>query len=191
MRICLGIMFIAVVGVVLIVFANPFATAVFADKPNALPPLEIDRSQPLLLLDPAQNKPKIKADNSACYVCHVNYEEEPFVVAHAVADVGCAKCHGKSQAHQDDEDHLTAPAKMFARDNVAKMCGECHDSHDVPASKIVQRWQEKCSTTVDPGKLTCTDCHGEHRLAKRKYIWNKQTGELLKKTEDSLSEGME
>jgi hypothetical protein len=84
---------------------------------GGLPPVVVDKSKPLLLEDPPQNKPQIKANNKACYVCHANYEEEPFAVVHGVADVGCADCHGKSPAHIDDENHLTPPDIMFPPDH--------------------------------------------------------------------------
>lgn len=36
------------------------------------------------------------ADNSRCFVCHANYEEEPLSVSHAKANIGCVRCHGNS-----------------------------------------------------------------------------------------------
>ena len=66
-------------------------------KSGGLPPLVVDRDSPLLLDEPAK-KPSSEpadgpvADNSACYVCHTNYEEEPMVVVHARKDVGCMDC---------------------------------------------------------------------------------------------------
>ena len=43
------------------------------------------------------------ADNSRCFVCHANYMQEEIAVTHAKANIGCAHCHGASDAHIADE----------------------------------------------------------------------------------------
>ena len=58
-------------------------------------PLLLD-NEPLLLLDDepeALSSDGSQADNSRCFVCHVNYMQEDIAVAHARADIGCANCH--------------------------------------------------------------------------------------------------
>ncbi len=121
----------------------------------------------------------LKADNFICLVCHGNFEEEPLVVTHAKEDVGCADCHGASEAHADDEDHVIPPEKMFGRADVDKMCATCHDMHDVPAKKVVARWQERCANITDSRKIACTDCHFQHRMATRTVWWDRKTGKLV------------
>lgn len=158
-----------------------------AEKPkksSGPPPLVVDRSAPLLLKE-AKEKPPVDpaagpmADNSACYVCHTNFEEEGMVVAHARNNVGCIDCHGKSYAHRDDEDNITPPDVMFPQDAIDTACTECHDEHNVAAVKVLARWQERCPGKDDPGQIVCTDCHGQHRLKVRTVRWDKKTRRLI------------
>lgn len=121
---------------------------------------------------------EILADNSACYVCHGNYQEEPFALSHAKEDVGCVDCHGESDDHRNDEDNITPPDTMYAAADIEPACAKCHETHDAPAAKVIARWQERCPAKTDPKTLVCTDCHGEHRLKFRTVWWNKKTGEL-------------
>jgi hypothetical protein len=172
------------------------------DKENSggPPPLVIDRNAPLLLEElpdgPSNSKSKkILADNSACHVCHTNYETEELAVVHAQDDLGCVDCHGKSYDHRNDEDNVTPPDIMFAQDQIDAGCGECHETHDAPARKVVARWQERCPAKTDPRQLVCTDCHGQHRLAFRTVVWDKKTRKLILakpvQTEKVLQEGNE
>jgi hypothetical protein len=154
-------------------------------KAGGPPPLRVDRSAPLLLDKPGEAKKPAgpAADNLACYCCHVNYKEEPFADVHAKANVGCVKCHGESLAHRNDEDNITPPDVMFPPERIAEACQPCHEGHDVPAVKVIERWQQQCPKT-DPERLVCTDCHGRHRLASRQVRWDKKTGKLLPRATD-------
>lgn len=165
------------------------------EKPaSALPPLVVDRSAPLLLLDGpptptaggggilGQAKATSKtADNSTCFVCHDNYRTEPLAVKHAAENFNCMRCHGDSYAHKNDENHTTPPDIMFPPEKIAPLCNHCHQSHNAPAAKVIARWRERCPEKTNPETLVCTDCHGAHRLKRRAVRWNKQTGELLPK----------
>ena len=122
---------------------------------------------------------KNAADNNACFVCHSNYEEEFLAVRHAKEGIGCTDCHGESAEHADDEDNITPPDILYAREDIEKMCSRCHDSHDVPPEKVIALWRERGLEKVAPSSLVCTDCHGEHRLNVRTVRWNKKTRELL------------
>jgi hypothetical protein len=179
----------ALLGVAALVVLAMMATrAEEAPAKNAggPPPLRVDRSAPLLLNEPGGAKgppPGPVADNLACYCCHGNYKEEPFVQTHAKANVGCVKCHGASNAHRNDEHNITPPDVMFPPERIAEGCQPCHATHDVSAVKLIARWQEQCPKT-DPAKIVCTDCHGRHRLTSRKVRWDKKTGEQLPKTAD-------
>jgi len=150
---------------------------------SSLPPLEIDSNAPLLLEEPEppEAEPPVGpvADNQACYVCHANYQEEPFVRWHANANVPCTECHGASHPHRNDEDNITPPDVMYPRTRVDRNCAECHHEHDVAARKVIACWEERCPERTDPDDIVCTDCHGEHRLPRRTVRWNKQTGELI------------
>lgn len=128
------------------------------------------------------------ADNSRCFVCHANYEEEQLSVVHAKANVGCVRCHGNSSPHSTDEDGLTAPDRMFPKAHIRLNCLSCHDW-----VKLVESDKNKIDRTdlkekadhqaVLDGKNRekpfCTDCHGEHRMFFRTKGWDRRTGVLL------------
>ncbi len=134
-------------------------------KPPARKPL-------LLLEDDADSKPSGKpgADNSRCQVCHLNFAQDKWVIAHARAGIGCAKCHGICDAHIADESWAsggngTAPDAMYPRAKISAFCMTCHAKEKMPADA------HKDFLADTTGKQTCTDCHGKHRLAKRKCRW--------------------
>ena len=156
-----------------------FAGLVFDRSATAAPPLSIEHLLNEKLPEASEDSSEILADNNACYVCHGNYQEEPFALLHAKEDVGCADCHGESHDHRNDEDNITPPEKMYAEADIGPACAKCHETHDAPASKVIARWQDHCPAKIDPKKLVCTDCHGEHRLKFRTVWWNKKTGELV------------
>jgi hypothetical protein len=147
-------------------------------------PLVIDKKAPLLLEEaPAKDPWDVPigpvADNTACYVCHANYQEEEFVVYHAQANVGCVKCHGESHAHRDDENNTTPPDVIFPPEKIEPNCRECHETHDAPAKDVILRWQERCPGKTRPEDILCMDCHGTHRLKARTVRWDKRTRKLI------------
>ena len=160
-----------------------------APKSAGLPPLVVEDDAPRLK-GPSPNAgeaalAKLKnkqsgADNSACYVCHVNLLEDSFALRHEQAKIGCAKCHGDSVAHVADEANLTPPEVMFSPEAIASFCARCHLTHDAPAVAVLDRWKERCATSTNPQQALCTDCHGNHRFDKKRTIfWDKKTGKLL------------
>ena len=149
------------------------------------PPLVVDTSEPLLLDDPTEEQAagtstRAAGENMACFVCHGNYRGEFLAERHAKANVGCVSCHGDSFAHRNDENNTTPPATMYPADKIGPFCQGCHDAHDVPPEKVVARWKELGLEKIDPAKIVCTDCHGEHRMKVRTVIWDKKTGKLLR-----------
>jgi len=153
-------------------------------KPKALPALKVDRSAPLLLDEPTEKKTASKgkgpkADNHACHVCHTNYQDEWLAVTHADNNVGCVKCHGESIAHRNDENNITPPDKMYPADTIDSACVKCHETHNVPARKVLARFTERSLDKKAADKIVCTDCHGTHRLNLRSVRWDKKTGTLL------------
>ena len=148
---------------------------------EATPPrLVVDTDSPLLLDEPDASAASASpgADNSACFVCHANYQTEPLAFTHARANIGCADCHGRSQAHCNDENNTTAPQIMYPAEQIDESCRHCHMDHDVPPDKVVARWQER-SSEARSDRITCTDCHGNHRLKLRTVRWDKKTGKLM------------
>jgi len=145
----------------------------------AAPPLPVEKYLHEKLPEATEKKVELKVDNQACYVCHGNYEGEELVVSHGTEEIGCMDCHGKSFAHRNDEDNITPPDKMYAMKDIDKMCHTCHDTHDAPARKVLERWHERCPAKTSPEVIVCTDCHYQHRLERRVVRWDKRTGELI------------
>lgn len=139
-----------------------------AEKKNA-PVTE----EPLLLLDePTEDEAAQGADNSRCHVCHINFATEKLATTHAKANVSCEDCHGPSDAHCSDEDNITPPDKMFAKDRINPSCLHCHGD-------TLKRTDIHKSVLAGKLNKNCTDCHGKHRMPHRTRIWNKDTGELI------------
>jgi hypothetical protein len=151
------------------------------------PPLVVDSDAPLLLDEPTEQQQVIAdmttgaaVENTACFVCHANYKFEALASSHARANIGCAVCHGQSFEHKNDENNTTPPEKMYPADKIDSFCQGCHNSHDVPAGKVVALWTKRNPDKTDPSKIVCTDCHGDHRIKVRTIIWDKKTGKLLR-----------
>jgi hypothetical protein len=149
--------------------AQPLESAPLLLEDDSAQPAE---SPPLLLEDgPASDGSSgPAADNSRCFVCHVNYMQEEIAVTHANAGLGCAHCHGASDAHIADESWAsggngTAPDRMYTRDQINTACMACH-----PKEKIDVPQHTAVLTALD-GPQVCTDCHGSHRLPQRRCKW--------------------
>jgi hypothetical protein len=118
-----------------------------------------------------------QAVQDRCLTCHVPFKNEELALTHLKAarapafqagDITCERCHGtKNDPHRADEDGLTPPEKMYAKDKIAAMCAECHPKHSDAVS------------AADLKAQVCTDCHGSHRMKVRTRIWDKETGKLL------------
>ena len=136
-------------------------------------PLLLLDDDPPLLLDGGEASATPKgpvADNSRCHVCHLDYQKEELALVHARAEIGCADCHGDSDAHIADESWAdgkngTAPDTMFPKPKINPFCLGCHPKDKIPAA------QHKTLFAGTSKKKYCTDCHGTHRLPKRKCKW--------------------
>jgi hypothetical protein len=170
-----------------VVFSDPSTdvarTARAADNPpkpsSGPPPLIIDLSNIPRLKGPGDEPDESDAINGDCYVCHENYREEPLVQRHAKEKIGCKDCHGESSKHQEDEFHETPPDIMYPRERIDPKCAKCHDEHDVPAIKVIACFQKRSLAHTEEKGIVCTDCHGQHRLQRRSYRWDKKSGKLL------------
>jgi len=98
----------------------------------------------------------VPSPNTACYVCHANFDGEKISKKHLEKDIGCAVCHGPSLAHRSDEDNVTAPDIMYTRGEVGPACLQCHKDHGPKKKK-------KDGKRPPPANPVCTDCHGRHR----------------------------
>jgi len=149
----------------------------------APPPLVVGEDAPALPDAPAPVKKTgwVVANNTPCFVCHENFKTEPLVTQHAIKNVGCAECHGRSHAHCNDENNTTPPDIIFPRAAIDAGCIKCHKIHKAPAIKVLARWQEKCSEKTDVATIICTDCHSAHRMRIRTVRWDKKTRKLIER----------
>ncbi len=101
--------------------------------------------------------------NGACYVCHIPFVKEELAKVHLAEGISCAKCHGLSDKHANDENiGATKPDIVFPRGKVDQSCEACHDTHDAPAKKVLARFAERKLSLQTPA--ICTDCHGTHKI---------------------------
>jgi formate-dependent nitrite reductase cytochrome c552 subunit len=156
------------------------------ESSSELQPLVVDKDAPLLMDAPllleepnevGGKKTEAEAKNATCYVCHANYQQEDLAQWHAKNNIGCVDCHGESIGHKNDENHLTAPDKMYAAGEIDEACGKCHTGHDVPAIKIVRRWKERTGDTKTD--VLCKECHESHDFPAAQVVrsWQKRTGQ--------------
>lgn len=137
-----------------------------ADKPLLL----LDDEPPLLLDDAPDAEATAGADNSRCFVCHINYMQEDIAVTHARANIACKDCHGESDEHIADESWAsggngTAPDIMYPRPKINPFCMGCH------SKDTIDTVQHKPLFADTAEEKYCTDCHGSHRLTHRKCKW--------------------
>lgn len=136
-------------------------------------PLRLEDEEPPLLLDDGDEAAPPKgpvADNSRCFVCHLNYQSEELALDHARAGIGCADCHGESDAHIADESWAsggkgTPPEVMYTKDEINPACLKCHPRDEINKALHEAFFAGKTSQKV------CTDCHGDHRLPERMTTW--------------------
>jgi hypothetical protein len=132
---------------------------------------------PKVALNDKANKHRIDpADNSYCYVCHINYKSEDITEVHEKKGIGCEACHDMSDNHSSDENGLTAPDRMFATDKIMGYCTTCHSPDTL---RKVRKHRKFVFTENTKIQKVCMDCHGEHRLENRTRRWNKETGILI------------
>jgi formate-dependent nitrite reductase cytochrome c552 subunit len=149
----------------------------------AAPPLSLKGYLDEKLSEAPKKESKPLADNSACYVCHGNYDGEELVLSHGKEDFGCVDCHGPSVDHRNDEANVTPPDLMYGLEDVDKLCRSCHSEHDAPAREIIERWRSRCPEKKNPNEIVCTDCHYQHRLSFRTVQWDKKTRKLITRKE--------
>ena len=117
-----------------------------------------------------QSGGELGADNTLCYVCHLDLKTEEITTSHLAEDVGCTKCHGKSAEHMHDEMLMTKPDQLFGRLEVEGMCGKCHeDPHEDKAAEVeafLHQWRgrERPNGRMINEVSICTDCHGTHNI---------------------------
>jgi nitrate/TMAO reductase-like tetraheme cytochrome c subunit len=118
-----------------------------------------------------------EAENSFCYVCHINFIGEEFVTVHKKANIGCVVCHGESRKHSADEDHVTPPDTMYKKADVNDSCmtAKCHPEAEMEREIGHRPFFAK----TDTERKYCTDCHGMHMIPQRHRKWDRTTRELI------------
>ncbi|HPD16161.1 MAG TPA: DUF1080 domain-containing protein [Planctomycetota bacterium] len=121
----------------------------------------------------------VPSPDSACFVCHANFEGEKIAKKHADSKAdklareedeehlrppkdrpkkaGCAGCHGPCFDHRSDEDNVTPPDVMYTRGEVKAACLQCHIPHKTETKR-------KDGNGPPPPNPVCTDCHGSHTV---------------------------
>jgi hypothetical protein len=93
---------------------------------------------------------------AGCTLCHVDIGDLFAGSKHESAAIGCTTCHGPSKGHVADENNDVKPDEMFARNDVDRICGTCHEcTRRIPAG-----WE---NLPVEQRQV-CTECHGSHKL---------------------------
>ena len=126
---------------------------------------------------PALKRQVVIDSNDQCYVCHMPFVEESLAAAHAKVQVWCGTCHGPSTPHIEDENiGATPPDIVHKRDEVDRMCGQCHDpeEHAILTGKTRRarlaggrKAQEEIKGRKIEATGVCTDCHGRHWIPPR------------------------
>jgi hypothetical protein len=117
-------------------------------------------------------KPLTKADNGACYVCHLELQKEELTTVHLRENIGCADCHGTSNEHMHDEMLMTKPDVVFGRLEVAPLCAKCHEKpHEERQPQLkafLDQWRgrDRPNGRAVHERSICTDCHGTHNIVK-------------------------
>jgi hypothetical protein len=91
---------------------------------------------------------------AGCSICHVDIEDQFVGSIHFEEKVGCKTCHGPSEGHLADENNEVKPEEVFAREDVDRLCGRCHECfREIPAEPEL---------AADGKPKVCIDCHGAH-----------------------------
>ena len=147
-----------------------------AKNTGGLPPLVIDTSAPLLLDNPSEEEKAFAAamtkaakENTACFVCHANYQREFLANRHAQANVGCFNCHGESSAHQNDENNITPPETLYSADKIDPACRSCHKTHIISPREIITNFLKKKSEGANTSCIG-QDCHKSDDVPPEKVV---------------------
>jgi hypothetical protein len=94
---------------------------------------------------------------AGCTLCHVDEENAFLGGKHFEEKVGCRTCHGPSLGHIADEKNDVKPDEVFARPDVDRLCGFCHE-----CGRPDEPEPEKAADALPK---VCNECHGQHDLA--------------------------
>ena len=97
---------------------------------------------------------------AGCTLCHVDVGDLFAGSKHESEAIGCTACHGPSRGHVADENNHVKPDEVFARKDVDRLCGTCHEC----MRRIPAPWEK---LPVEQREV-CTECHGSHKLVVEK-----------------------
>lgn len=163
---------IACGGVLAVIAGISLATPSGAE--DGIAPPKGNAAKPIAKPSVSSTKPATKAaaDNSICFVCHLELQKEQLTVSHQAENIGCVRCHGSSADHMHDEMLMTKPDQLFGRQEVDAMCGKCHEEPHKEKAKEVKafldqwRGKDRPNGRVVSDRSICTDCHGTHNIVK-------------------------
>lgn len=136
------------------------ATAADASRKKAPDPIDVDAERVLTGMPAAWRDMLAKAEDfnrrervGWCTTCHVNIRDQLRGGEHDKNSISCVECHGASERHARNENNEVKPDQGFARQDVDRVCGDCHDcSRSEPAAEAA------------PTTFVCTDCHPAHKF---------------------------
>ena len=136
------------------------ATAADASRKKAPDPIDVDAERVLAVMPAAWREMLAKAEDfnrrervGWCTTCHVNIRDQLRGGGHDKSSISCVECHGASERHARNENNEVKPDQGFARKDVDRVCGDCHEcSRAEPAAEAA------------PTTFVCTDCHPAHKF---------------------------
>jgi hypothetical protein len=105
---------------------------------------------------PQEVDPRTEASLGGCDTCHVDVADACVGSPHFEQEVGCISCHGPSEGHVAEENNEIQPDEVFARDDVDRVCSNCH-----ACSRPGQHGADP-PPTADGHQKVCTECHAAH-----------------------------
>lgn len=123
-------------------------------------PVDLDAEQVLAAMPTAWREMLAKAEDfhrrervGWCTTCHVNIRDQLRDGGHDKASISCVDCHGASERHARNENNEIKPDQVFARKDVDRVCGDCHECERAASA-----------TDAAPSNFVCTECHPAHKF---------------------------
>lgn len=135
-------------------------TAAGAARKKAPDPIDVDAERVLAVMPVAWRDMLAKAEDfnrrervGWCTTCHVDIRDQLRGGGHDKNSISCVECHGASERHARNENNDVKPDQRFARPDVDRVCGDCHECS-----------RAESATQTAPTTFICTDCHPAHKF---------------------------
>ncbi|HUU09112.1 MAG TPA: cytochrome c3 family protein [Phycisphaerae bacterium] len=100
--------------------------------------------------------------NKTCYECHAEFQKDELSLIHERNQIACARCHGLSPLHAQDDGPKAKPD--FTPRGIAAMKVFCLTCHSPTKHGRNETHQAEAAKPNPADRRTCTQCHGQHRL---------------------------